>query len=252
MTKIEIDSVLKSNKNDINLNYLKSNLPTRSIYMTRDTNDERETNRITNRGGFFSEKFRKNQLYLSTNPINIINIKDQLPEYLNKLFIFEKDFENVLEVEVDMNEEDHLSVISVEAMISIGNQSMKKGDYQIHNPYFTPSSNDDLINLGFGPNTKNDKNKKSNKNTQNLKEINEQQASYQEDSFILQSIDEINEYQSGETNQIKNANNENHIKNISQLSDNIEVDINTDHIEEGVGEEVVNDDMQMMESEDEY
>lgn len=263
-SKIEINSIIKTTKDDINLNYVKSNLPTRSIYETRATKDGKQTGRETVRG-FLTEKFKKNQLYLSSNPLSLINLKDELPEYINKYFIFEKNFENVLEVEIDMNEEDHLSVISIEEDTG-EKDSMKKIESQINNPYYTPSSNDDLINIGLGAS----KFKKSEKNL-GLNKITENQVSGQEDSFLLQSIEENNDNKYNPYNNYnndkysKNQSGKNQIqynnpfnnnyrdKNLSQLSDNLEVDINTDHLEDNAdGDDIINDEIDIIGSEEEF
>lgn len=202
----ESEEVVVSSKSDIKMNIVKSNIPTRSVYRSKE-GEELGTQRP-----MISEKFKKNQLYLTTTPLNFISVRDELPEYLSKPFMFEKSYENVLEIEIDMNEEDHLSVISLD------NNNKYESKSKSH-------SNDDLINLD------DEYPVKEGYIVHNQTPIKSHSNSFHEDSVVLQSIEEINEYQSGETPCKP-------YKNLSQMTNS--------------NDDIVNDEIQIINSEDEF
>ena len=109
--------LLKSNKNDLNIDIVKSNTKAiLGVTSRSNTNNEDNTNHYNSsyKKKVCSDKFMKNQLYKMTNPINFINIKHELLEYIPKPFNYEKNYDNVLDVEIEINEEDNLSVVSID------------------------------------------------------------------------------------------------------------------------------------------
>lgn len=81
LSENKVDSMIKSSKNSIDEKWLKT--------ATKN-----------------SKKFQSNQVYISHNPISFLSLKEKMPGYLKKYFSGEKQYGNVLEIEIDNHDED--------------------------------------------------------------------------------------------------------------------------------------------------